>query len=610
MESSKKYSNLYSTEVGRFLISLLLTGLLFGAVSLVSPRVFFINDDENIMYTLSGYYSYGLPTDHSFVNFCLSYILRFFYRVFPAIQWYGVFHMAVLIVSVTLIFKSVLRECYKNGFPFLWGFLADVLLFAAIYLFPTTLFQFTTTSAFAGAAACVLLLEADLEKDKRGQLVFDLIFSVGLFVLCYLHRKNTGYVVICFYLGTLAYHFLKLVLPRESAPSGNGVNAEKRSRPVLGRKKGFRNLLIVSISAALLLGSAIVADAQIRSTPDWDYFYEYDNARFKATDYPHDSYTENPELYESLDWTPELYELGMTNWWFLMDPRINAETFTAISETGYFKERSINLHEMLSIGKAMVLTNHVSIIATISCVVLGLIFLLLCIFEKNKKMHLDDILYGLGILFGSVLLCLFLCYRQRFPLRAFHTICLPFVSINSILIFRMFSLSDNGKKRKLTTIFFSILCCAMICVTGYINTQTTVAQAKDRVEKSLRTLKIEQYAMEHPENLYVYDVSLTFRYLPFTVYSGQYPSNLFFWGGMGWKSPCYYLQLYRNGLDELYSDVLFKDNVYYITWNGYAPKKQTMRQRLEKYMDATYGDCEFDLVESISNQIDVYKITQ
>ena len=84
----------------RILISLFICVTLY--ISFVSffHLVFFINDDENIMYTLSGYYTYGIPDDHPFINVILSAILRRLYGIFPSIQWYSLFHIFIIAGSI------------------------------------------------------------------------------------------------------------------------------------------------------------------------------------------------------------------------------------------------------------------------------------------------------------------------------------------------------------------------------------------------------------------------------------------------------------------------------------------------------------------------------
>ncbi len=588
---------IYGTETGRSLFALLLTAALFILVSQFSPRVFYINDDENIMYTLSGYYTNGVPYDHSFINFCLSYVLRLLYRLVPGVQWYGVFHLCLMGLSIAAVFKTVAKISLWKELPFFVPVLVDLALFGSLYLFPSTIMQFTTTSAFAGAAAVATLLGMDWRKDSCGQQIYDLLLSGLLLLLCYMHRKNSGYVAFCFYFGTALLQLIRaLRLPQDD-----------RWRKAK-RISSMRRLMTGVVTVTVLLVAVFGIDLLKRSGERWDSFIEYDNARFKMLDYPHASYSEDPELYDSLGWSPELYELAARYWWFFMDSRINVESFNAISQTGFYNQEGHSLHATLQVAANLFKTDPLARLAMLISGGLALLLPVLLLLNRWKKDLLWDFLYGICMVMGTAVLCLFLCYRQRLPLRALHAILIPFVSLCAVLLLQVTPQNRHTRGRAVLRTAVCLLLAAVTLLLGCFNLEQAITQGNDRVEKSNRTLLIEQYAMDHKDTLFVYDVSLTFRYLPFTVYRDNYPSNLMFWGGMGWKSPAFYQQISDNGLHELYSDVMFRDDMLYITRDSYVAGERTMRDRFEAYMDATYGDCDFILVDDLGDGIHVYQI--
>ena len=592
---NKLTRNIYSTDGGRWLISFLMVATLFFVVGLFCPRVFFINDDENIMYTIAGYYTDGETYDHSFINFCLSIVLRGLYTVLPTVPWYGVFHITVLFVTVSVIFKVLLTESNAHSVPVHLAFGINLMLFFLVYLFPTTLMQFTTTSAMAGAAACMLLLEIRWESDSKKKVNMNMVLSALFLLICYMHRKNTGYVAICFYFGTWLYQLIKVILV-------------KRTISVRRGKYWLRNIIFLACMLILFLVLVIVVSALARSTPQWDAFYDYDTARFKVTDYPHDSYKDNPELYDSLGWSPELYELTGRSWWFFMDPNITPEAFREIAETGYYAERTADSQSLLGPVVSLYNSSSTAKLAFLVMATCGIVFVLLFLFSHSKKTSFWEFMYGSCILMGAITLVFYLSFRQRLPLRAFHTICLPCITIMVLVCLRMLNIPNLSEWRRRFYICVTTFLLFITVVGGDTNLRVSIIDANDRVVKSQRTLAIEEYAMMHPENFYVYDTSLTFRYMPFTVYKDKQPTNLMFWGGMGWKSPAYYRQLELNGLNELYSYALFLDNVYYITWDGYPIQGKPLRIRLLNYMLVTYPHVTFEQVDSLGDDINVYKI--
>ena len=45
-----------------------------------------------------------------------------------------------------------------------------------------------------------------------------------------------------------------------------------------------------------------------------------------------------------------------------------------------------------------------------------------------------------------------------------------------------------------------------------------------------------------------------------------------------------------------------------MTWDDYLLGYGTLRDRLERYMDVTYGDCSFEMVDDLGDGIHVYTI--
>ena len=229
--------------------------------------------------------------------------------------------------------------------------------------------------------------------------------------------------------------------------------------------------------------------------------------------------------------------------------------------------------------------------------------------DKNRKEHIWEYLYCLCMTKGMIVLCTYLCFQQRLPLRAFHTITIPFIVVIVITLIRLKEYKVKEKAMVLKEAVMYVSAISVIIIVAIMNLSEIHTLAEERYNKSQRTLMIEEYAIENPENFYVYDTSLTFRYLPFTVYTEKYPSNLMFWGGMGWNSPAFFKQLQLNGLDNLYSDVFFKDNVYYITWDDYVMNDCTMRERFMNYMELKFPGVKIEQVDSIGNNINVYKFS-
>lgn len=585
---NKQLNRLCETFWVKLGISIIITGIFFFIIYCTSPVVFFINDDENIMYTLAGYYTNGIPGDHSFVNYLLGRGISTLYSWLPSVPWYGVFHVMVLFTSITAIGYTILKESsVRKLLPIL-----AVCLFACITLlcftFPVTLMQFTVTSAIAGTAAVALLLAGGAGNS---------ILSVVFMVLCYLHRKNTGNVILCFYALTAAYQFLRNLLKK------------KQEKLNISGMSVLKPVIALVLAVACIFGCVFISESVVRTTDEWDAFYEYDEARFKVTDYDHDSFSENPEMYEQMGWTASLYRLSCSSFLFFMDERINADSFNTISATGYQSTDS-SLKECVDNFIKLITGETQAMICLVLIMVLFLLVALLSI--KNIKKLWLEVLLAEGAVLGAGVMILYLCWKGRFILRAFQTIAYPTIVILAIVLLRVMGAIMTKKPGKPAIIVGSVLLLVAGLVTvnlGHGLMAESRELAHSRQVKSNRTHAVEEYAIENPENMYIYDTSLTFRYSPFVTYVDAYPSNVSYWGGMGWNSPTLLDQAEQNGIDKMQSDIFFRDDVYYVSYSGYTTGNGTpIKDVFMDYMTETYGDVTIKLVDSITPEIGVYKV--
>ena len=147
--------------------SIFISVSIFVVTNQLAQKAFYTNDDENIMYTLAGYYTNGVPQDHPFVNAILAVVLGRLYYLFPALPWYGIFHLGVLCGCTGVLFKVTLEWGRKSGISFLSSNLFAFLGYCTIIMYPSILLQFTTTSACAGGAAVLLILGTDFKDDIK-----------------------------------------------------------------------------------------------------------------------------------------------------------------------------------------------------------------------------------------------------------------------------------------------------------------------------------------------------------------------------------------------------------------------------------------------------------
>ena len=380
----------------RIFFSFLICCVIYLCLSFFFHFTFFINDDENIMYTLSGYYTYGIPSDHPFINYILSFILRNLYSFFPKIQWYTAYHIFIIISSLTIFNNLIIKYLYgklNNLIIILFSFITDLAVFSYVII----LFQFTTTSTLAGCTVIALIYDLGVKiSNNTNNYILNITFIILYSILCYMHRKNTFYVVSCFILLVFIYIICE--------------NFKKI-------RKCNKILIILFFTFILIFLSVILCEVisqKKRSSIFWQNYYEYDTARFHMTDYPHANYLEEPQLYEEIGWTPSLYTLSATSYWFFMDKRINKETFKKISSSNI---NDFKISKMYQNWSKLMKDTPLAFYETF----LLIIFLLLNLIYSIKTHNFSSVFLTICNLLGSIILISYLCYIQRIPLRAYQT---------------------------------------------------------------------------------------------------------------------------------------------------------------------------------------------
>ncbi|MCE5344320.1 MAG: hypothetical protein LLF96_12165, partial [Eubacteriales bacterium] len=77
----------------------------------------------------------------------------------------------------------------------------------------------------------------------------------------------------------------------------------------------------------------------------------------------------------------------------------------------------------------------------------------------------------------------------------------------------------------------------------------------------LNLTDLDAYALENPDKLFIYDLSLVSDHRLFPDTSQGIPENVLFWGGYPARSPSWYRMLAKFGITEMNASLFFKGNV-------------------------------------------------
>ena len=584
----------------RLLVSFALSLVLYGVLWLLVRPVFATIDDARLLYVYAGYAS-GTPEGvYLFSNALWGSLLSTLYSVAPAVPWYALYHF-----SSILILSTVLVYCLLS-----WGIRDAKLLFSAVLLYvafffssfvvPSTLLHFETASCMYGVAGNILLLLTNFRlRSKWAPLRIGA--ALALLLLCYLQEKNTFYVEACLFVAIVLFKLLSAWL---GEPAGQS------------RKGAFRHAATCSAiaGAVLVLGVAFssVANGEMRDDAGWQAYEEYNPYRVAFWDYPHATYDDDPELFESLGWDESFYELVTAKMYF-MDERFSVDALSQIVEP-FNRDLPAITSESVSSARQTIKalsdaepTSVVQVLFVVS-ILLYLVALVLMRWRTASLVQkLCALFFGCWMLL-ALFLIVYLALRGRLPLRAWEVVAIPTVSLGIVVLTIFWDEAGvqaekrAGSRKALPALAVAAAVCAMLSMavfgSDFGNYKSDIVW-RHNLNESVE--EVEEYAASHPNDVLITDINYQ-NYNPFSQKRVK-PTNVITWGSSYLFTPVYYEQLEANGLDSLLSPDFSHGRIYYVS---NMERMETCNQLLNM-LKTSYSICSFEEVARVNGTFSVLK---
>lgn len=560
----------------RFLIALLTTAVCFLIAALSSTLSYMTNDDAGIQSLLSGNVTGEPYITHQFINIILGAFISFLYKLLPQIQWWYVYSLLLLAVGIFMLHFCIIKICKDKKISLKTAILVIAVVDISFMVYSIANVSFTTVPAVLGTGLVALLFASDNVENKRTLKWIGCIVVIG-YVLLLIHRSASAYALICYILLGVLWNFT-------------------------GRYKVDRKLVLrfgtVCMFFVLLTGCVTglnkIADEKINGTE----FIQYNAARARYMDYGHDSYAENPELYEEAGWSEELYRL-VGNWYF-MDEAVTTENFNYLSENSKVKS-SITASSKAALMTALKNTGCQAIIC------LWIVSIFFVILSVTICFNVRKLYFICMNNLGSILLLLYHLLKGRMLYRSLFVVLLPAVVINCILIMNHYQMKKKEEQIFKVLLFLGLLCCSSL-ILDYTFDPVRNAYKENVMEKSRKT---EQYVLAHPDNTYLYAPFVYNNISPWSVYTGKGLSNMIPWGGSAYHSDNYNRRLELNNIDDLSGEVVKWDNIY-LLFNenimGEQPAdKAVLPVCFYLYLQENFDAKGFVMEEDIEQMVYVYR---
>ena len=560
----------------RFLIALLTTAVCFLIAALFSTLSYMTNDDAGIQSLLSGNVTGEPYITHQFINIILGAFISFLYKLLPQIQWWYVYSLLLLAAGIFMLHFCIIKICKDKKISLKTAILVIAVVDISFMVYSIANVSFTTVPAVLGTGLVALLFASDNVKNKRTLKWIGCIVVIG-YVLLLIHRSASAYALICYILLGVLWNFT-------------------------GRYKVDRKLVVrfgtVCMFFVLLTGCITglnkIADEKINGTE----FIQYNAARARYKDYGHDSYAENPELYEEAGWSEELYSL--VERWYFMDDAVTTENFNYLSENSKVKS-SITASSKAALMTALKDTDCQAIIC------LWIVSIFFVILSVTICFNVRKLYFICMNNLGSILLLVYQLLKGRMLYRSLFVVLLPAVVINCILIINHYRMKTKEDRIFKILLFLGLLCCSSL-VLDYTFDPIENANKEKIMEKSRKT---EEYVLAHPDNTYIYAPSVYNNISPWSVYTGKGLSNMIPWGGSAYHSDNYNRRLELNSIDDLSGEVVKRDNVY-LLFNenimGEQPAdKAVLPVCFYLYLQENFDAKGFVMEEDIEQMVYVYR---
>ncbi len=584
-----------SEKTALILMSILLAILCTLGTRLISEPLFATVDDSRLQYVYAGYAS-GVPEgQYLFQHMIWSRIISFLYSRIPLINWYLVCHYITIILSATIINYFVLSACVDCHQSSLTAVTISILIWLILFLNPTLLLHFEVAAALSGASGVILIYKS-ADDVNYSPITFRIMFSVVLMLFCYIQEKNTFYSCSVFYI--LAWLIGTLKVMKENDWSNWLVILINRAAVPLAVPIFVVSLTIISM---------------LNRDGGWQKYLDFNSYRVSYVDYDHQEFEDNQELYESLGWSREFYVLTQRKYY--MDYRFSRESLEKIVQPFNRTSTTARNVDGLTILRPIYRLLKSEPAARFHVLFWGICLLVLYITLRfcSEDWHVRFSFVGiLMTTFVASLLVLYLAWRGRLPLRAEEAVVLPAAFLFLGLLHDMIIpvsviVPDIIRHQSTKTRRFLVVGVAIVLVAStpflchqmnryYTLTRVAITSRRDR---SLSYRRLEDYALSHPNYLFIYGGNDQ-NYGTGPLFGvNSVPINLISWGTSYCGTPVWKKQIESFGFDELNSESFSRDDVLFVSNKVPAGVDET--ELLFMMLAKDYGFSDYEVVDNIDS---------
>lgn len=536
-----------------------------------------LNDDVMIKDILSGTYT-GTPEGRNIqMLYPIGLLISAFYRILPALPWYGIFLCACHVLCFFLIGKRLISftdRLYKKGILLVF----EALMFVGLLLRELVYVQYSVTCALLVATGIFLFYTTE---DALSETAFI--------------RKNIVSILLVvagFYVRT---EMMLLLMPLVGAAGiAKWTGGAKKTQTVFWAKKNLIKYLTVPLAVVAGMGIGLAADAFAYGGSAWGEFRDFFAYRTELYDFqekPPD-YQENRTYYENIGLADAEVEL-LVNYNFSLDEKLDA---AMLKELVAYNRNNLGVN-YYKYGLYEGFRNYLYRIwhAQDGKWIYVIVALYLLTFFSGM-MHWDYSVPWKLLLLGVMrtVSWMYLIMRGRTPRRITDSLCLcETLILSAMLIQQIHALftdyrrqmqENTGRQtqenagrqktrppyipryRKYWPLTAVLVLTGLTIVPAWNNFSEVETEQRQREEVNREWDVLRAYFAEQEENFYLVDVYSTVQYSePMFLRVDNGYRNYDICGGWSSKSPIYAEKLRRYGIGNVESDLYHMNNFYFVS---------------------------------------------
>lgn len=540
-------------------VSLLFNAGMLMAILLLCVPLSESGDDAVMMSIVSG--GYGEYTSYIvFSNIFYAKVIMLLNSQIGLINWYMLIQFGVIFFSFSSITYILLKK-YGIKLGFLLSFCFVIFFSSDVYL----QYQFTKTAALATAAGCVVLFYI-IEAKKS---ILTIIVGGGLIVLGSMIRFYSFLEVMGIFFPLGVWIILVALRKKE-------YKTVKRYVIIFGT--------VVFVSFAFYFFDKMVYNSQ----SEWAEYKEYNSLRSKIRDYPIADYDENEEAYRDIGMTKNDY-LNLLQWNIgdieyytpdLYEKIINIKPENKLEE----QEDAENIQEAIRFyAKEYGSSDWLACFIIVST--------LLLLFIKKRWTIVGAGMCSL-IMIGAYSIYLYLQGRyglQRIEMALWLSGILFMISVIPSSVER-----TEGKWK---IHFLGMGVCVVIAFLGFGNYQGNICAKEEILYEKAKVRDFYDYLNTNKENVYLMNAISGYmgeQISLFEPYELGYCDHVLGLGGWYTNSPIMKGAQNRQGIQNVFSDVVDNDHAFIISKNDIEIETEYIREHYfpNAYNELveTYGD--------------------